>query len=73
MKYTYENSFVKFANKNDSPQKWQLEQCSNFKFADKSNLLIEFVAKMSIFGLFLPHIRAIFARVFEPLEKTGYD
>ena len=66
MKYTSENSAVKFANENGSPQKWQLEQCSNFKFADKSNSLIEFVAKMSIFTLFSPHIRTIFARVFEP-------
>ena len=66
MKYTYENRSVKFANENDSPRKWQLEQCSNFKFADESNSLIKFVAKMSIFGLFLPHIRTIFARVFEP-------
>ena len=43
MKYTYENRSVKFANENDSPRKWQLEQCPNFKFADKSNSLIKFV------------------------------
>ena len=68
MKYTYENRSVKFPNENDSPRKWQLEQCSNFIFVNESNSLIKFIAKMSIFGLFSPHIRTIFARVFEPVR-----
>ncbi len=66
MKYTYKNRSVKFATKNYSPRKWQLKQTSNFKFAGESNSLIKFVSKMSIFGLFSPQIRTIFARVFEP-------
>ncbi len=32
----------------------------------QSNSLFKFVMKMSIFGLFSPHIWTIFARVFEP-------
>ncbi len=71
MKYTYKNRSVKFTKENDSLRKWQSEQCSNFKFADESNSLIKFVAKMSVFGLFSPHIQTIFARVFESLAAKN--